>query len=53
MKIQVIDSHHTYILILTVLFLAAIIASGNQENGQGNSVTCMDMFKETVQGGGG
>ena len=35
------------------MFLAAIIASGNQENGQGISVTCMEMFKECAGGRGG
>ena len=34
-------------------FLATIIASGYQENGQGNCVTCMDMFKECAGGRGG
>ena len=44
MKIKVIDSHHTYI-ILIVLSLAAIIGSGNEATGQGNSGVC--------RGGGG
>ena len=35
-----------------MLFFAAIIASGNQENGQGSSVTCMDMFNECAGGRG-